>query len=651
MTDDRDKIEQLKKRLYSISEEPPEIHRSGLKHHATQVADSFVAEGESAEPPKTLLQKKYISRYDDEHKSPVLKRILLISLFALIAASIFAWYVYVTGGNYISSDNIDVKVVGPVSTPAGEVLTLDIDIFNGNTEALQSVDLIVQYPEGTRIVSDRATNVLSDRLPVGGIARGETVRRRIQVILFGEENVKKELKMTVEYRVPGSIILFRKEKTYPIFIGSAPVSIEVTNFKEVVPNQSTTFKAVVTSNSKDIIRNLIFKAEYPSGFKYEKGTPTPTNSNDTWVLGDLNPGDKREISIQGQIVGDANIERFFGFTAGTQDPLDANKIGIKLVESKEKVAIKRPFLAGDISLNKVGSATFVGTAGEMIRGEIIWQNNLDVPVYDAILELKLNGVTLDKKEVEADGGFYSSQNNLITWDRNLVPALAEIQPGVSGNFQFSLASLPPTPQNNSNLRRQTITLELNIRAKRLSENRVPEEIKSNTTRTIKIASGLNLSSKLVRNVGPFENTGPIPPVAEETSTYTVMNSVTNSFNSVGNLVYTAKIPSYVTWLGKVYPESAASNVKYNADTREITWNLGDIAPGVGFNTSAREFSYQVSITPSVSQVSTEPIVIQAGRIAGTDTFVEGVVENTVSALTTNIFTDPKFQYGNEKVVE
>ncbi len=649
--EDKDKIEQLKKRLYSISEEPPELHRSGLRHHANQVADSFTQEGENTEQPKTLLQKKYISRYDDEHKSPILKRVLLISLFALIAASIFAWYVYVTGGNYISSDNIDVKVVGPVATPAGEVLTLDIDIFNGNSEALQAVDLIIQYPEGTRIVSDRATNVLSDRLPIGEIARGDTQRRRIQVILFGEENVKKELKMTVEYRVPGSIILFRKEKIYPIFIGSAPVSIEVTNFKEVVPNQSTTFKAVVTSNSKDIIRNLIFKAEYPSGFKYEKGTPAPTNSNDTWVLGDLNPGDKREISIQGQIVGDANIERFFGFTAGTQDPLDANKIGIKLVESKEKVAIKRPFLAGDISLNKVGSATFVGTAGEQIRGEIIWQNNLDVPVYDAILELKLNGVTLDKKEVEADGGFYSSQNNLITWDRNLVPALAEIQPGVSGNFQFALASLPPTPQNNSNFRRQTITLELNIRAKRLSENRVPEEIKSNTTRTIKIASGLALSSRLVRNVGPFENTGPIPPAAEETSTYTVMNSVTNSFNSVGNLVYTAKIPSYVTWLGKVYPESSASNVKYNADTREITWNLGDIAPGVGFNSSAREFSYQVSITPSVSQVSTEPIVIQAARIAGTDTFVEGVVENSVSALTTNIFTDPQFQYGYEKVVE
>ncbi len=652
MTEEKDKIEELKKRLYSISDEPPEIRRSKLKHHASQVADSFVSEGESAEPPKTLLQKKYTGNYDDSgQKSHVLKRILIVSIFALLAAGIFAWYVYATGGNYISAANIDIKVVGPVATPAGEVLTLDIDIFNGNTEEIQSVDLIVQYPEGTRIVDDRSTNVLSDRLPVGKIERGQTVRRRVQVLLFGEENVKKEIKMTVEYRVPGSIILFRKDKIYPIYIGSAPVSVEVTNFKEVVPNQSTVFKAVITSNSQNVVRDLIFKAEYPSGFRYEKSDPSPSFGNDTWTLGDLNPGDKREINITGQIVGDANIERYFGFTAGTEDPLDRSKVGITLVESKEKVSVKRPFLAGDISLNKVGGGTYVGTAGEQIRGEITWQNNLTVPLYDAILELKLNGVTIDKRAVDADRGFYSSANNKITWDRNLVPELTEIQPGVAGTFQFALASLPPSPQNNSTLRRQTITLELNIKAKRLSENRVPEEIKSSTTRTIKIATGLTLNSRLVRNVGPFENTGPMPAIAEQTSTYTVLNSVTNSFNSVNGLVYTAKLPSYVTWMGKVYPESAATNVKYNEDSREITWNLGDISPGVGFNSSPREFSYQVSFSPSVSQVNTSPTIIQVQRIAGTDSFVESIVESTAQYLTTDISSDPQFEYGWEKVAE
>lgn len=651
MTDDHDKIEQLKKRLYSISEEPPEFHRSRLQKHADLVPDKFIQEGENTDTPKTLLQKKYISRYDDEHKSPILKRILIVSIFAFIAASIFAWYVYSTGGNYVSSDNIDIKVIGPVATPAGEELTLDIEVFNGNPESIQSVDLIVNYPEGTRVVSDIATGVLSDRLPIGDIPRGDTIRRQIKVILFGEENIKKDIKITAEYRVPGSIILFRKEKIYPIYIGSAPVTIEVTNFKEVVPNQSTTFDIVVKSNSESVVRDLLFKAEYPSGFKFEKGTPSPSINSDTWSLGDLNPGDKREISIQGQIVGDANIERYFGFVAGTRDLKDESRIGIKLVESKEKVAIRKPFLAGDISLNGSGASTYIGTAGDQIRGEIVWQNNLNVSLYDAVLELKLSGSSLDKRSVETDGGFYSSQSNTITWDRNLIPELAEIEPGVSGSFQFELASLPPTKANNSELRRQSIGLELNIRAKRLSEDRVPEEIRSNTTRIIKIASGLELNSRLVRNVGPFENTGPIPPVAEEETTYTVLNSVTNSFNSVGAVTYKAKLPPYVNWLGKVYPESSASNVKYNSDTREITWNLGDMSPGVGFNSSAREFSYQVSFSPSVSQVGNEPEVIQSQSIAGKDSFTDSVVEATSPNLTTNIFTDPKYEYGWEKVLE
>ncbi len=647
MNSDQSKIEQLKKKLYSISEEQKDFRRTRLKHHASQVSTAWANEEEEKnESPVVPIRPLY----DEPKKSHVLKRILIVGIFALIASVIFAWYMYSSGGNYISGNNIDIKVIGPVATPGGEVLALDFDIYNGNSEKLEAVDLIVEYPEGTRKI-DGSTTVLSDRVPIGEIQRGQTARRQIQVLLFGEENVKKEIRLTVEYRVPGSIILFRKEKIYPIFIGSAPVSIDVTSFKEVVPNQSTTFKAVITSNSKEIVKSLIFKAEYPAGFRFEKASPSTSFGENTWSLGDMKPGDKKEIEITGQIIGDPNIERYFGFIAGTEDPIDHSRVGIKLVESKEKVLVRRPFLAADISLNRDGAAVYIGNAGEPIRGEIVWQNNLTVPVYDVVIEMKLNGATLDKKSVNAERGFYSSQNNVLVWDRTNMEELAEVQPGSTGSFQFSLASLPPTFQNNSTLRRQTIDLNLTIKAKRLSENRVPEEIKSNTSREIKIASRLNLSSRIVRNFGPFENTGPIPPVAERATTYTILHSVSNSFNTVKNVTYKATLPSYVTWLGKVNPESAATNVKYNSDTREITWSLGDMTPGTGYGTSPREFSYQVSITPSISQVGQSPIVINEQRIAGMDVFTESVIEGGSPVLTTNIETDPKFQFGWEKVVD
>lgn len=579
-----------------------------------------------------------------------LKKALLISFFALLAAGAFVWYSYSSGNNYISASNIDIAVVGPVSTPSGEALTLDIDVHNRNASQLETVDLVVQYPDGTRKAEDGVTTVLNDRIPIGTIKQGETVRRRVEVLLFGEENMKKEFKFTVQYRVPGSVILFNKEKTYPIFIGSAPISINVSSLKEVAPNQTTTFKATITSNSPNVIRNLVFNATYPSGFVFESSNPPTSFGNNVWTIGDMKPGDTREISISGKVIGDASVERYFTFTAGTEDPIDRSRIATRLVESKEKIEIRKPFFSADVSLDKSGDAVYVGRAGDPIQAEIVWQNNLDVPLTDAIIEAKLTGATLDKASVSGGRGFYDSVTNTITWDRSSVEELSELSPGKSGLLQFSFASAPANQQNNSNLRRQEIGLAITVRAKRLSENQVPEELKSTASRTVKIASAFAFSSKVTHSIGPIENSGPIPPKAEAKTTYTIMNSVRNSFNNVKNVTYTATLPSYVRWTNKVYPESAAANIKYNADTRQITWTLGDIAPGVGYNSSARDFAFQVELLPSVSQVGNAPILVNPQRLAGTDAFTESVIETTLPAIDTSMESDPQFQFGFEKVV-
>ncbi len=698
MNGDEDRIESLKKRLYSISDAPDASSRPKLHKHATMVSDSWADEdeGETNEPPvirpgaisgsipgsiggikgesprpsrgesgqllPDMRQDRIISgpKYGlgDEIKKArtkdgrgtFLKRLFAITFFALLAAIAFFLYVYSSGSNYISGANIDINVIGPVSTPSGEVLNLDIDVNNRNSSDLESVDLVVQYPDGTRKAEDGATTVLNDRLPIGTMKQGETVRRRVSVILFGEENIKKDFKFTVQYRVPGSVILFNKEKVYPMYIGSAPISVDVSTFKEVSPNQTTSFKAVITSNSQSVIRNLVFNASYPSGFAYEKSVPAASYGNNVWTIGDMKPGDKREIEIFGKIIGDADVERYFTFSAGTEDPIDKSRIATRLLETKEKVEVKKPFLSADVSLDKSGDATYVATAGNPIRGEIIWQNNLDVTLYDVAIEATLGGVTLSKESVNAERGFYDSLKNKITWDKGTVEEMAELPPNVSGVLQFSFASLPPTIRNNAALRRQALTLDISVRAKRLSESQVPQEIKSTTSRTIKIASGLSLSAKNVHTIGPFENSGPIPPEAEQKTTYTIMNSVGNSFNNVRNVTYTATLPSYVKWLGKIYPESAAANVTYSPDKREITWSLGDIAPGTGYNSSAKEFAFQIELLPSISQVGGAPVLVNQQRIAGTDVFTETVVESISQPLDTRMESDPSFRFGSEKVI-
>ena len=167
------------------------------------------------------------------------------------------------------------------------------------------------------------------------------------------------------------------------------------------------------------------------------------------------------------------------------------------------------------------------------------------------------------------------------------------------------------------------------------------------SRDVKIASDIGLNTRLVRSVGPFENTGPIPPMPEQKSTYTVLVSLKNSFNSVKDVVYTATLPQYVEWLGQVYPEN--SPVTYNADKRQITWQLGDMQPGIGYSSSAKDFAFQVSFLPSVGQNGITPPIVLNQKVLGKDNFTGLVTVTTVDPLDIKIETDPQFKYGDDKV--
>ena len=645
MAQDDSRIEQLKKKLYSNS--PDQVrgsHRGRLHPDHTMVNSSWDTPAEE-QYPKVEVERH---RQYTGALGPLFKKILLGSIVFLVVAAAISTYIFYKGSNIVSADNIDLKMLGPVASPAGEILSLDIDIINRNNSDLQLVDLVMTYPEGTRSASDGVTQMITDRLSIGAVKSGEAVKKTVKAILFGEENSRKNIRVSLEYRVPGSSSVFVKTKDFPIFIGSSPVTLTVDTLKQITANQMAQFKVTVTSNSTSLIKGLLLKADYPPGFQFGNATPDPLSGNDTWSLGDLEPGGTRVITITGSIIGQNNDSRSFNFSAGTEDPKNTTSINTVFVTSSALVTVQKPFLGADISLNGDGSPTVVVDAGDAVKGEITWQNNLDVPVNDVILEAHFGGDMLDKTTINGDSGFYQSANNTLMWDKTTLTDLESVAPGATGHIQFSFASLPPTIRNNNTFRRPALTLSLSIKAKRLSENNVPEDITSTVSRQIQIQSGLSMKAHLVRNIGPFQNTGPLPPVANKESTYTALVSVANSFNTVKGVTFVANLPSYVKWLGVTNPTN--NGVSYNADKREISWSLGDIAPGTGYNSSAKEFAFQVSFLPSISQVDTTPLIVLSPRISGKDAFTGTTVEDVEPPMDIQISADPTFVYGQDKVV-
>lgn len=635
------KIEELKKKLYSNSEDSqiPVQHRAKLPKHSVLVGKGWQ---ETAEDVNPVIQ---VTRMED--KGSFAKKIFFAAILCLVVAAAFAGYVIYSGVNSVSNSNIDIRMLGPIASPAGEELSVDIDITNNNSTDLMLADLVLVYPEGTRSARDFSTPLPTDRVSVGTIKAGQTVRHTVKSVLFGEENVKKAIRVSLEYRIDGSSNIFVKDKDYPVFIGSSPVAVDVDTFKEVIPGQDSEFKITVKSNSTNVIKGLVLKAEYPYGFEYVSAVPVPTSEGTTWVLGDIKPGEERIITLRGSLLGGESQERVFKFYTGTENPEDKNDIGTVFVTNSVPIALKKPFLGADISLDGKTASVHIAKAGTAVTGEITWQNNLKVPLNDVVVEARFGGEMFDKINVDGERGFYRSVDNTIVWDRTSVSDLKELPAGAIGHAQFAFAALPPSVKNNSQFRRQTISLDLTVRAKRYDESNVPQEISSTVSRTIKISSDLGISSRLVRSIGPFENRGPVPPAPEEETTYTVLVSLNNSYNTVRDVVYKATLPQYVTWLGVTYPNNAG--VKYNEDTREITWTVGDLAAGTGFSASAKEFAYQVSFLPSIGQISKAVSLVTKQSVLGKDTFTGAVVSQTHDDLDTKFDTDPAYKFGEDKI--
>jgi hypothetical protein len=620
----KSKIEQIKDKLYSKGIDsintPIRRHSVGVeKPISSTVWDNSDLEKESS------------------RDFPFMK-VFLIALIFFLVASGFAFYKFFFGANIISGDNINVVVQGPVSVGGGENLSLLIDVINNNTTQLESVNLHIEYPDGVRSSDNISTEVKRYDVALGDIAVGKKINQTVNNLVFGEENSKKDIKITVEYRIPGSSGIFYKEKTFSFLISSSPVNITVTNSSEINANQNTDFNIKIKSNSLSVIKNLTLKAEYPFGFDYKSSDVTPSVDNNIWNLGDFEPGATKDIKVSGLIMGQDGEEKVFKFSVGIADKLDNRSIATNFASFTTSLFLRKSFVGLAFSIDGDINKTVAISSGENVKGNIIWTNNLPDTIYDLETIISIKGNILDKSSLSVNGGIYKSLENQIFFNKETQPSLSSLLPGASGDGSFNFFAFSTMSKAGSSFSNPEIIFNISIQGRRTDSASTQKEIFYSETKTVKIISNLALLSRGYYFVGPFQNVGPIPPRAEKETTYTITWTATNPTNNITNAKVSSSLPPYMKWTGKISPIN--EDISYDSINNQITWNLGTIQAGVGTTLPAKEVSFQVSLTPSLSQVGSSPDILNSAIITGTDSFTGTTITETKQVINTNIKTDP-----------
>jgi len=621
------KIEDIKHRLYEPDNKASQRRREGILH---PVKYKVAEEWEQPTEQQKVMKKK----------SKFFKRFFIMAIIFFIGALGFAGYMYFKGGSVISSDNIDITLLGNAFSQGGEELPLQIEIINKNNASLELANLIIEYPRGAS--DDTEEMVRLPRESLGTINAGERIERNIKVKLFGDQGSVRNVKVKLEYHPEGSNAIITKEKEYPVTISSSPISLLIDAPDSISSNQEISLRITTSLNTTLPNDMTSLKVGYPSNFQFESAIPKPDSDNSLWNLSSLSQTTPSVIEIKGRMSGQNGDQQVFHVFVGETDLKNKSNVDVVYNSLLHTVTISRPFLEAKILVNDQDSASPSVPGGEIIRGKIFWRNNLSSRITDAKIIAHFSGNAFNESTISSSSGFYDSINDQIVWDKNTISDFSSIEPGENGYVDFSLTPVSLIGADKS-LKNPQIIIDVSIKGSEPQEGFIFADINNFEKKIIRISSDFQIANSAVYLSGEF------PPKAEKETRYVVTWTLSNSANGIVQAEARSSLPFYIKWIGVT--SGNKENVSHNETTREIVWKIGSVQPNIGFNSTNREASFIISLTPSLSQVGSIPQLVKELYLTGQDSFTGSLIKNSRGQITTSLPNDPAYFSGSERVTK
>ena len=533
---------------------------------------------------------------------------------ALLAAGYFFYF----GSNSVSTDKVSIGIQGPTTIAGGDTVPLSLIITNKNPVAIENAIIEVDFPDGTR----SATNVLAPYPRyvenLGTLASGASVTRSVKAIVFGGAGQTLNLPVVFSYGTASSNAVFAKKSTYTLAVTSTPLSVSVDSLTETVSGAPMTFTLTVRSNATVPLSNVVLAASSPFGFSVTSSS-LPLN-NSSFLLGTLAPGATKQVTLTGMLTGQNSEQRVFHFTVGTAKSAQDGTLAVTYMTQDAPVTIAAPFITTTLAINGDSSDNVVLTPGSTQSITLSYVNTLPTTVTNASVAISIAGSAIDFDSIRTMNGFYNSSNHTVVFSKDTDPALAQLSPGASGIGTFTFATLPVGTQSPS------VSFAISASGTRVGQTNVPEQVTTSVTRVAKVATTVAFAVRTSRTAGGLGASGPIPPRANQATTYSIVWSVQNSGSAVAGGTVTTVLPNYVTYTGLT---SGAGTFSYDSVSHTLSWSTGDLAQG-----GSAQGVFQVSLLPSTSQKGSVVGLTGATSFTGHDRFAGVLVSASADPATT-----------------
>jgi len=632
------KAENLEEKKIAVNQNEHQnlIQNSNLEKATTPSLDeevnypsSFNQNSQSQTPP--ILSDPKIKENNFSTK-PMVKKdktsfgfyFLLATLVVSVVGIFASLYFLFSGTGQISAKNISLEINAPFAVAGGDKLPLQLVVANQNEVGIESVSLVLKYPEGSRSGDGEERDLFEERIPLENIKAGEVKNVPIEVILFGEENTEKEINARIEYRIENSNSFFQKAAE-PIFVklNSSALVLKIDAVEKISAGQEMDVLLTVSSNSSNPLKNILVKANFPNNFSLIRSDPEVVFGQNAWHFDEISPNQTYTVKIRGLVNGFVGEVSDIKFEAGSVRADNKYEIASVLNQTKSSFVIEQSFIDVVVSTGgRRGSEVVLSGNSASVDIEVI--NTLREPIYDMRIEVEPQGNIFSEDKLSIKNGFYNASTRTINWESSGVSDLKEVSAGKSVRTSFSLNELNTKQYNPS------FDVSVKVFAKRVSEARANEEQIGSGVMKVKFSSGVSLNNEIAFKSSPFGDNGPIPPIVNKNTNYTITFEAVAGFNDLKNGVLTTSFPPFVDFVGKYDGEG---KVEYNPVSKQLRWELGEISAN-----ERKQLQFQVSVLPTITQVGSRLDIVNRQSLTITDSFTEtnlsasaGVIKNTLSS--------------------
>lgn len=597
------KLENLQESLYNPERPVAASTRRVIHQKEFDVPDTWNGNLETHElenPPEE-------ERVSHSSKLPLI--ILGVSFLFCVLALLFAVYRLNTSSTSVTQDLIALESEAPEFIDGGVTFDYVVTLSNQNENNLELVDIEVSYPQG---VEDTETSRIITTQDIGTVLPNTVLEETFPLTLYGIPGTTKPITTTLRYNVPGSTATFEKTETRVVEIKSSPLALSMESLKEVTAGQEINVKVRIESTRGKTIPDTLLKLTYPTGFEFIRADVSPTTGNNVWELGTLAPGVVREITVTGIARGEDNELRSFKAEVGMKDTLGTN-IAALFADAKTEYLLTKPFLQTDILVGNVKASTHSVSSDSDVPVTIAYKNNTNVKLQNVEVTLSLEGDAIDESSIRARDGTYDSRTNTLRFTRSGVVEFTNLEPGAAGVLSISFRTKGSVSLDSN----EEIKLVASAKARRVGENQIAEAVQGTQSTILRVATRIVLLAETARSGGGMSSFGPVPPRAEQETSYILVANVKNTVNPVEKAEVSFKIPDNVRFIGS---STSQGNVSYSEFDKEVRWIVGNI---VRSGSAADPVLYvHVTLTPSLVDVGITPVLATNFTLKGIDTFTK-----------------------------